>query len=167
MAQRRQILFFVTHRVDRGANIEHDKIALEDHSYVEAKPEKNQNTTHWVLGLNQDSAQQPPKQRPDFAQTKRECKWMHEKHVDKTRQEYRPILRDQQSRQRRGQAFEGIDEHDYWVDPRTGWRFFNSESQETRRLRPRQQIGILTVGRREVGILGILRGLTIRDFPQS
>ena len=28
----------------------------------------------------------------------------------------------------------------------------------------RQQIGILTVGRREVGIIGILRGLTIRDF---
>ena len=41
--------------------------------------------------------------------------------------------------------------------------FINS-SRETCRLRPRQQIGTATTGRREVGILGILRGLTIREF---
>ena len=32
------------------------------------------NTKHWVLRLNQDGAQQPLNQRPDFAQAKRECK---------------------------------------------------------------------------------------------
>ena len=38
--------------------IEHDKIAMEDHSYVTTKPERIQNTKHWVLRLNQDGAQQ-------------------------------------------------------------------------------------------------------------
>ena len=36
--------------------------------------------------------------------------------------------------------------------------------RETCRIRPRQQIGTVTVGRREVGILGILHGLKIREF---
>ena len=39
-----------------------------------------------------------------------------------------------------------------------------SSHRETRRIRLRQEIGILTIGRREVGILGILHGLTIRFF---
>ena len=89
-----------------------------------------QNTKHWVLRLNVNGAQQPPNQRLDFAQAKRECQRLHDEHVKKTQQEHRPINPgDQQSRQRRGQAFEGIDEHDYRVDPRTGWRFKSSESQ--------------------------------------
>ena len=146
MAQRRQIT-------------EDDKIALEDHSYVTTNPERIQNTKHRVLRLNQDGAQ-PLNQRPDLAQAKRECKRMHDELVKKIQQEYRPILRDQQSRQRRGQAFEGIDEHDYRVDPRTDWQ----SHRETCRIRPRPQIGTVTIGRREVGIIGILRGLTIRDF---
>ena len=36
--------------------------------------------------------------------------------------------------------------------------------RETCRVRPRQQIGTLTIGRREVGILGIHHGLTIREI---
>ena len=35
--------------------------------------------------------------------------------------------------------------------------------RETCRLRPRQQIGTVTIGRLEVEILGILHGLTIRE----
>ena len=35
----------------------------------------------------------------------------------------RTITRSQQVRQRKGQAFEGIEEYDYALDPRTGWRF--------------------------------------------
>ena len=91
-------------------------------------PERIQNTKHWVLRFNPYGAHQPRNQRPHFAQAKREGKRMHDEHVKKTQQEYRPIPRDQQSRQRRGQAFEGIDEQDCRVDPRTGWRFKSSES---------------------------------------
>ena len=42
----------------------------------------------------------------------------------KTQQEYRTITRCQQVRQRKEQAFEGIEEKEYAVDPRTGWRFY-------------------------------------------
>ena len=35
--------------------------------------------------------------------------------------------------------------------------------RETYRIRPRQQMGTVTIGRREVGILGILHGLKIRE----
>ena len=43
---------------------------------------------------------------------------------------------------------------------------FVQSHRETCRIRIRQQIGAVTIGRREVGILGILRGLTIRDFSE-
>ena len=39
--------------------------------------------------------------------------------------------------------------------------------RETCRIRLRQHIGTVTIGRRKVGILGNLRGLTIRDFSLS
>ena len=48
---------------------------------------------------------------------------MQDKHMAKTQQDKRTITRSQQIRQRRGQAFEGVEEHDYALDPRTGWRF--------------------------------------------
>ena len=64
--------------------IEHDKIALEDHSHVATKLERIQNTKHWVLRLHEDGAQQPPNQRLDFAQAKRECERMHDEYVKKT-----------------------------------------------------------------------------------
>ena len=73
--------------------------------------------------LNKDGPQQPLNQRPDFAQAKRECKRSHHEHMARTQQEYRTILRSQQVRQRKEQC-EGIEEDDYAVDPRTGWRFF-------------------------------------------
>ena len=63
--------------------IEHDKITLEDHSYVATKLKRIQNTKHSVLRLNQDGAQQPRNQRLEFAQAKRECKRMHDEHCEK------------------------------------------------------------------------------------
>ena len=38
--------------------IEHDNIALEDHSYVATKPERIEHIKHWVLILNQGGAPQ-------------------------------------------------------------------------------------------------------------
>ena len=107
---------------------EYDKIALESHSHVTTRSERIHKSKHWILGLNQDGVQQPLYQQPDLAQAKRECKRLHDEHVTRTQQDYRTIPRDQQARQRKGQAFEGIDEHDYRVDPQTGWKF-KRESQ--------------------------------------
>ena len=102
----------------------HDRIALENHSYVATEAERNRNSTHWILTLNKEGAQQPIlHQRSDFAQSKRECKRLHDEHVARTQQDYRTIPRSQQTRQRKGQGLEGIEEYDYAVDPRTGWRF--------------------------------------------
>ena len=58
------------------------------------------------FNMNQDGAQQPLNQRPDFAQAKRECKRLPDEHLARTQEEYRTTPRSQQARQRKGQAFE-------------------------------------------------------------
>ena len=65
-----------------------DRIALETHSYVATKAERIRNSDHWVLKLNQDGAQQPLNQRPDFAQAKRECKRLHDEFMARTQLEF-------------------------------------------------------------------------------
>ena len=85
----------------------------------------------------------------------------------KTQQEYRTIPRSQQVRQRKEQAFEGIEENEYAVDPQNGLEVSINKRREScrlRRHRHRPQIANATVGRQEVGILGYLHGLTIRLF---
>ena len=101
-----------------------DRIAWENHSYVATRAERIRNSEHWILKFNQDGAQHPLNQRPDFAQTKRESKRLHDEYIARTQQEYRTSPRSQQVRRRKEQAFEGLEEYDYAVDPRTGWRFF-------------------------------------------
>ena len=139
-----------------------DRVVLEKHIYV-TTAEKIQNSTLCTLTLNQEGPQQPLNQRPDFAQANRECKRLHGEHMAKTQQDYRTIPRSQQIRQRKGQAFEGIEGYDYAVDPRTSWRFHKESRETCRQPRPRQQIGFETIGRRAVGIPSILHGLTIRE----
>ena len=126
-----------------------DRIALENYSFVLTRAERIRNSEHWILELNQDGAQQPSNQRPDFAQAKRECKRSHDEYVARTQQEYRTALRSQQVRQRKEQPFDGIEEYDYTVDPRTGWISITQrgETCRLRRHRPRPQIGNGTIGR--------------------
>ena len=107
---------------------EQDINAIWEHSYVAAEAERIRNSTHWVLTLNQEGPQQPLNQRPDFAQAKRECKRLHDEHLARTQQDCRTIPRSRQVRQRKEQQFEGIEEFDYAVAPKTGWRFYK-ESQ--------------------------------------
>ena len=59
---------------------------------------------------------------PPLLKRKRECKRWHDEHLART------ILRSQQIRQRKGQQFEGIEEFDYAIDPKTG-RMFYKESR--------------------------------------
>ena len=86
-----------------------DRIALENHSYVATQTEKIRNSTHWILTLNKEGAQQILHQGPDFAQAKRECKRLHDEHLARTQQDCRTIPRGQQVRQRKEQQFEGIE----------------------------------------------------------
>ena len=100
-----------------------DRIALANLKYTATRAGRIRNSEHWILKLNQDGPQQTLHQRPDFVQAKRECKRLHDEYLARTQQECRTIPRSQQVRQRKEQAFEGIEEYDYAVDPRTGWRF--------------------------------------------
>ena len=96
----------------------------EAHIYVATRAERIQNSKHWILTLNAEGPQEPLNQRPDVAQAKKERKRLHDEHLARTQEEYRTILRSQQVRQRKGQQFEGNEEHNYAVDPKTGWRFY-------------------------------------------
>ena len=74
-------------------------------------------------------------------------------------------------RQRKGQQFQGNEEYDYAVDPKTGWMFYRHLRQDRgptcKKLRHRRQTGIKPIGRRAIGILSVLQALTTRFFSQS
>ena len=129
----------------RNKTLQCDRIAVENHSDVATRAERLRTSEHWILKLNQDGAQQPLKQRPDFAQAKRECKRLHDEYMARTQQECRTICRSQRKR-KKGQAFERIDAYDYRVDPRTGLAVLYNTIRETCRLRPRRQIGTASIG---------------------
>ena len=101
-----------------------DRIASKKHFCVATRAERIQNSKHWILTLNKEGPQQPLNQRPDYAQAKRECKRLHDEHLARAQEENRTIPHSQQVRQRKGQPFEGIEEYDYAVDPKTRWRFY-------------------------------------------
>ena len=87
----------------------HDRIALEKHS---TSQQELRDFKIRSIGFSRQT-RKDLNQRPDFAQAKRECKRSHDEH----QQDYRTIPRSQKVRQRKGQAFEGIKEHDYAVHP--------------------------------------------------
>ena len=109
--------------------IQYDELALEDHSYIATREERTRNEKNWVLSLNQEGLQGPLNQRPDFVETKREWKSLHDEHVKETSKGNTSIHPIQRTRQRRNQQFEGLEENNFQVDPRTGWRSYPSKSQ--------------------------------------
>ena len=68
-------------------------------------------------------------QRPDFVESKREMKRLHDEHVKETSEGNTRIHLVQWSRQRRPQQFEWLKEYTYQVDAQTGWRFYPSKSE--------------------------------------
>ena len=97
---------------------QYDAIALEDHSYVAANEERRRN-----ISLNREGLQGPMIQRSDFKEAMHKCKRLYDEYTERTGEGNKPIPPAQQMRQRREQQFEGLDEYNYTVDPRTGWRF--------------------------------------------
>ena len=143
----------------------HDRIALENHSCVATRAEREfiQNSKHWIIKLNRHGAQQPSNQRPHFAQAKREGKRLHDEFLASTQQEKRTIPRskydsekDERLRELKNMTAQSI------LEQAGG---STTSRRESCRLRPRQQTGTVTIGRREVGIL---HGLTICNLgPDS
>ena len=107
--------------------IQYDELALEDHSDIATRGERDRNEKSWVLKLNKEGAQGPMNQRPDLVEAKREMKRLHDEHVKETSEENTPIHPVQRSRQPRHQQFEGL-ENNYQVDAQTGWTTYPSKS---------------------------------------
>ena len=153
----------------------YDRIAVEKHIYTATRAERIQNSKHWILTINADGGtQQPLNQRPDFAQAKIECKRLHDEHLARTQEKYRPIPRSQQVRQRKGHQFEGNEAYDYAVDPKqvggstkgrgeTCRQIRQDHKPTCKQLRHRRQSGTKFIGRRAIGIFSILHGLIPRN----
>ena len=75
---------------------------------IARRGERDRNEKSWVLKLNQEVAQGPMNQRPDFVEAKRELKRLHGEDVKEISEGNTPIHLVQRSRQRRGQQFEGL-----------------------------------------------------------
>ena len=99
-----------------------DSIALGNHSYVATRAERIRNSEHWILKLNQDGAQQPLNRLCSSERRMQDI--ITRRIMARIQQEYRTNSRSQEVRQRKEQTFEGIEECDCAVDPRTCWRFF-------------------------------------------
>ena len=103
--------------------IQYDVIALEDHSYVATKQERGRNEKSWKLSLNAESIQGPLNQK----EAKQKCKRLYHKFSAITGDGNKPIPPGQQQvRQRLDQRFEGLEEYDYRLERRTGWRYYPS-----------------------------------------
>ena len=106
------------HNIGEKEIILYDRIALERHDYTVTRAERLQNAKRWVLRLNADGPQKPLRQRSDFVGA---LKTMP---LSETEQTLISIHPQHQQRQRQNQQFEGGVNFDYYVDRKTGWRYF-------------------------------------------
>ena len=129
---------FVRYWVGWGTDHSTWWIALEDHSYVATWQERSRNGKSWNISLNAAGIQGPLNQRSDFIEAIQKCKRLCAEHTAITGDGDKPIPLQQQVRQRLDQQFDGLEEYDYRLEPRAGWRFSPS-SRTTHSLR--HQIG--------------------------
>ena len=108
--------------------MQHDKIALEDHSYTATREEGSRNDNSWKLSLNAEGVQGPLNQLNDFKEAKQTRKTPHHEHTATTGSGSKPITPEQQVRQRRNQQFEGLEEHAYRLDASIGRRYYPSST---------------------------------------
>ena len=85
-----------------------------------------QERSRWNISLNAEGFQGPLNQRGECTEAKQKRRRLCDEYVERTGEGNRPIPPAQQTRQRREQQFEGLDEDKYTVDLRTGWRFYPS-----------------------------------------
>ena len=103
--------------------IQHDEIALEDHSYIATKEERSRNEKSWKLSMNAEGIQGPLNQRSDFMEEKQTCKRLHHEHTAIIGSGNEPVSPGRQVRQRLDQQFEGLEEYAYQLDASAGWRY--------------------------------------------
>ena len=127
-------------------------IALEGHSYV-ATLQESRNGKSLNISLNSEGTQGPLNQRSDSIEAKQTCKRLCDEHTAITGDGNKPIPPAQQVRQRLAQQFVGLEEYDYRLEPRTGWRFYpsfrtthsssSSHWQQKQRLEVKSKLGVV------------------------
>ena len=105
---------------------QYDALALEDHSYVTAPEKRGRFQNSWKISLIREGIQGPIKQRPEFIEAKQKCIRLYNEHAERTGEANSPI-----HPSRHDQQYEGLDEYNYTVDPRTRWRFYPSTRSTT------------------------------------
>ena len=77
--------------------------------------------------LNAEGIQGPPNQRSGSIEAKPKMQHIrYDEHTAITGDGNKPIPLGQQVQQRLDQQFEGLEENDYRLEPRIGWRFYLS-----------------------------------------
>ena len=141
----------------------HDRIALENHSYVATRAERI-HSTHWILKLNQEGAQQPITSTTWLCWSEKRVQEIARQILDKD--SARLLNYSSQSTNKTAKRISVCGNWRKWLRSRPSHAqaggFMTSRGETCRQLRPRQQIGIETIGRRAVGIPSILHGLTVR-----
>ena len=102
---------------------QYDALALEDQSFVATPEERGRYKKSWKVSLNKEGTQGPLQQRPDFREAKHRYLQLYNEHVERTGEGNSPIHLAHQTRHH-SQQFEGLEEYNCTVDPRTGWRFY-------------------------------------------
>ena len=129
----------------------YDRIAI----HVATRAEIIQNSKHWILTINAEGLQ-----------------------LARTKKNTGPFLAVNGQDSEKDTNFEGNEEYDYAIDPKTGRRFYKGSRRNLqttssgrgpicRQLRDRRQIGTKRIGRRAIGLLSILQALTIGEFSMA
>ena len=108
--------------------IQHDEIALEDHSYVARQQERSRNEKSWKPPLNAEGIRGPLNQRCDLKEAKQTCKRLYHEYTPITGCGNKPIPPGHQVKQRLDQQFEGLEAYDHRLGASTGWRYYPSST---------------------------------------
>ena len=81
--------------------------------------------------VNAEGIQGPLNQRSDFNDAKQTMKRLYDEHTAITGDGKKPIPLGQQFRQRLDQPCEDLEEYDYRLEPRAGWRFLSFLQDDT------------------------------------
>ena len=96
--------------------------SAEKEDFVAAWQERSGNEKSWNISLNAEGVQGPLNQRGDLKEAKQECKRLYDEHTAITGDGNKHVPPKQQVRQWLDQQFEGLEEYDYRLEARTGWR---------------------------------------------
>ena len=95
----------------------------EDHSYIATAAEQQRRENTWVLMLNSSGPNGPMNQRGDYAEAKKICQRLYQE----SGQAHRRLHPREQVRSRPDQPFAWHDEGLERVDPKTGWKWYDTQ----------------------------------------